>query len=124
MPTLPTTASIQLGIGAQYTNNYTIQNPDGSLFPITGTTWEFAVRNDPSELVSVNPLIKVTTTSSASGLITINTSTSVVSLTVAPVATGVLTQKQYVYSLWMNPGTTTATAWFTGTLFATFIALA
>ena len=124
MATLPTTASIQMGIGTQWTQNYTIQNPDGTLFPITGTTWELVVRNDPSEATSVTPAIKVTTTSSASGVITINTVTSVVSVTIAPSATAALTQKSYVYSLWMNPGTTTATAWVTGTVFASLIAAA
>lgn len=122
MSTLPNVFSIQMGVGSQWSQNYVLQNADGSLPDLTGKIFEFVVRNDPSELSSVTPVIKVTTTPGSQGQITVNLTTATVSVTLAPVATAALTQKTYSYSLWMDQGLTDATAWVTGTVFATLIA--
>lgn len=120
MAALPNVFSIQMGIGSTWTQNYTIQNADGSAFNTTGKTWEFVIRNDPSESTSTTPVVKVTGTSGSQGVVTVLNNVVTVSLTAA--ATAALTQKSYVYSLWMDPGLSDATAWVTGTVFATQIA--
>ena len=120
MPTLPNTFSIQMGIGSQWQQSYALQNSDGSLFNTAGKIFEFVVRNDPSESASITPAIKVTTTAGAQGQITVSGST--VTVTLAPTATAALSQKTYSYALWMDQGLSDATAWVTGTAFASLIA--
>lgn len=125
MAALPNALSINVGIGSQWSQTYTIQNSDGTPFNITGKTWEFVVRNDPSEASSVTPAIKVlSSASSAAGSIVVDTNKMTVQVILSPTATGALVQKGYVYSLWMDPGLSDATAWVTGTAFAQQIAMA
>lgn len=125
MAALPNALSINLGIGSQWSQTYTIQNSDTTLFNITGKTWEFVVRSDPSEPTAVTPVIKVLSSApGAQGSIVVNTTTSTVQVILTPAATAALSQKGYVYSLWMDPGLSDATAWVTGTAFAQQIAMA
>jgi hypothetical protein len=109
-----------MGIGSQWQQSYALQNSDGSLFNTAGKIFSFVVRNDPSEAGTVTPAIRVTTTPGAQGQITVTGSTVAVTLT--PAATAIMSQKTYVYSLWMDQGLTDATAWVTGTIFAAQIA--
>ena len=120
MPTLPNTFSIQMGIGSQWQQSYTLQNSDGTPFNTSGKIFSFVVRNDPTETGTVTPAIRVTTTPGAQGQVTVIGST--VTVTLLPSATAGLTQKTYSYSLWMDQGLSDATAWVTGTVFAVLIA--
>lgn len=121
MPALPNLFSIQMGIGSQWSQSYTFQNADGSLVDLTGHTFSFVVRNDPSEANAITPVIRVDTTGTAQGNITVNTATATITVNLLASGTAALTQKTYYYSLWMDPGTT-STAWATGTIFAAQIA--
>ena len=121
MPALPNVFSIQMGIGSQWSQSYTFQNADGSLVDLTGHTFSFVVRNDPSEPNALTPAIKVDTTGTSQGSITVNVPTATITVNLLASATGTLTQKVYYYSLWMDPGTTSV-AWATGTIFAAQIA--
>lgn len=123
MATLPNTFSIQMGIGSLWSQNYVLQNSDGSLANLTGKIFEFVVRTDPSQASSVTPAIIVTTTSSSAGVITVNTATATVNVLLNPSATAALSQTSYHYTLWMDQGLSDATAWVTGTIFASQIAL-
>jgi hypothetical protein len=94
---------------------FTFQNADGSLYPITGLTWEFVVRRDASDAVTPS-VISVTQTPNSQGLVTANTGASTVTVTLYPAATLALPARTvYAHTLWADPGgTTTATAWVWG----------
>lgn len=83
----------------------------GAIFPISGFTWEYVVRNSAGSTV-----ISVTTSSSAEGVLTVSTSASTVQLTLYPAATQSLAVGQYSHALWANPSTSSAYTWFSGTL--------
>lgn len=100
------------GSVAEY--SVTLELVDGSPYPVDGATWEYVVR--PPLFQSGEPLFSVTTTANSSGLITVETSpATVVSLTLYPAAT-VMLAGAYRHGLWMNPGTTGAFSWLTGSL--------
>lgn len=123
MPNLPNPASIMASVGSQLNMTYVLKNDDNTLMNITGKTFEFAIRTDPSQTSATAPLISVTSTAStSSGTITVTTASSTVLVTVSAPAMALLTQKQYYYTLWMDPGLGDATAMVAGTLFAEFIA--
>ena len=116
------------------TSAWTLRMPAGSLqqfqftftepapastppYPIAGATWEYVARVSPTDL-TVPPLIKITTTPSAAGLLTV-TSTAVLSqvlLQMYPAATATLTPGTYSHALWMDAGMASAFSWFTGLL--------
>ena len=92
----------------------TLTLADGSPYPVAGAAWEYVVR--PPLWSSASALITVTTTASASGLVTVETSpATVVTLTLYPAATAALAGT-YQHALWMDPGTDGAFAWVTGSL--------
>ena len=93
----------------QWTLTLTTLETDGIVvpYPVTGATWEYVA----SASVTGPRLFTVTTTGSASGIITV-TATAVLSqvlLEIYPAAT-VAMSGTYVHALWMNPGTTSALA--------------
>lgn len=92
---------------------FTFQNDDGSAYNITGATWEYVIRIDQYDRSAV-PLVSITTTSSAEGVLVPNTTNSTLALTLFPAATSSLKAGTYFHTLWMNPGTTSALAWVTG----------
>lgn len=86
----------------------------GLPYPVDGATWEYVVR--PPLFTSGDPLLSVTTSASAAGLITVETSPStVITLTLYPAATAALAGT-YRHALWMNQGTAGAFSWLTGSL--------
>jgi phage tail sheath gpL-like len=100
--------------GSLYSASFVLTNADGSLYALSTQTFEYVVRIDPSDS-SATPLIKLTTTSSAAGILTVNTGTSTVTITLNPAATATLpTRNLYAQALWMNPATATAVPWFSG----------
>ncbi len=95
---------------------FTFLAADGATpYDITGAAWEYVVRLNATD--TGTPLISVTATASASGLLTVSTSpASAVSLTLYPAATQSLQAGSYAHCLWMDPGTSAAFAWLTGSL--------
>ncbi len=85
-------------------------------YPISGASWEYVARPSPADK-TVPPLIDITTTSDAAGLITVvaTEDLSQVFLTICPAATAALSGS-YSHALWMNPGTETALAVDEGSL--------
>ena len=97
--------------------NFVVNSPATSApWPITGATWEYVCRNTATDTGS--PVFSITTTANASGVITITDTASVSQalLSVYPAATAALTPGTYWHSLWQNPSTVNAFAWFTGNL--------
>ena len=90
-----------------------------SPWPITGATWEYVVRLTPTS--GGSPLFSLTPTPNSQGVITItNTaSTSAALISIFPAATASLGPATYYHTLWMNPGTPNAYAWFTGNFIVT-----
>ncbi len=121
MSNLPNALSLNVAIGSQFTQTYQFKNADGSLMNIVGKVFEFVIRNDPIEAHSTTPAVSVTSTAStASGTIAIDTSTSSILVTVTSAGMSALSQKQYVYTLWMDQNLGDATAMVSGTLFANY----
>lgn len=119
---LPTIQSISESVGGQFNNVYTLLNDDNTLMNISGKTFEFSIRTDPFQTSAISPLISVNSTSStANGAITVNTLTSQVSVVVTSTAMAKLTQAQYYYTLWMDPGLADATPVVAGPLFAQLV---
>jgi hypothetical protein len=109
-------------LGSTQNASFVFQNADGTPYNIVGMTWEYVVRLDGDDS-SLTPLIKVTTTANAQGVLSVNTGTATVSLTLNPAATANLPSRSlYAHTLWGNPGTTTATAWVTGQFLTSAIA--
>lgn len=100
--------------GSLYTASYVLTNADGSLYNISAATFEYVVRLFPTD-TSITPIVKLTTSSTAQGVLSVNTGTSTVTITLNPAATSALLARNlYAQALWMNPGTTTADPWFSG----------
>lgn len=84
-------------------------------YPITGATWEYVARTSQADL-TVPPLIKITTTLSAAGLLTVTTAAATVLLEIYSAATAGLAPGTYYHAVWMDPGDDDAFAWVTGSL--------
>lgn len=102
----------------QWVFTFTTTAPGGATpYPITGATWEYVARPNPTDL-TVPPMIDITTASTAEGqiIVTSTSSLSQIQLNILPAATVSLTPATYFHTLWMNPGTSSAFAWVTGEL--------
>lgn len=102
----------------QWLFGFTTGAPGGTTsWPISGATWEYVARTSATDL-TVPPLIKITTSSSAAGLLTVTASATVSSVLLAmnPAATVSLAPGTYYQALWQNPGTATAMCIFDGLL--------
>lgn len=102
-------------IGSTNQATFTFQNDDGTLYPITGATWEYVVRIGQFDRSTV-PLISITTTATSEGVLVVNTAASTVSLALNPAATASMKAGIYSHALWMNPNTATAFLWVSGQL--------
>lgn len=108
--------------GSLYSASFVLTNADGSLYNISAATFEYVVRIDPGD-TSTTPLVKLTTTPGTEGVLTVNTGTSTVTITLNPAATMTLpTRSLYAHALWMNPATLTAVPWFSGQFIVTPVA--
>lgn len=111
----PQVWNLTMGYGSlqEYLFTFTYAST-GALFPITGMTWEYVVRDTGTS--GGSPLISVTTSANSQGVLTVTTSASTVQLALYPAATQSLAGGQYAHSLWMNPGLATAYTWLSGAL--------
>lgn len=109
MSSLPNQVNFTTAAGSQWAQTFSLPSVD-----ITGLAWEFVIRPTASD-VAVPPLVKVTTTVSAQGQITVDTVARTVQVVLTPAATTLLDRGARPYALWSNPGTTTATTWCEGT---------
>ena len=108
MSALPNQVNFTTAAGSQWAQTFQITGTD-----LTGLAWEFVIRPNVTD-TAVTPLVKVTTTVSAQGQITVNTATGAVQVVLTPAATALLGKGARPYSLWSNPGQTSATAWCAG----------
>ena len=123
MAFLPNPLSMNVAVGSDLSNVYTLQNDNGTLMNLVGKTFEFSIRTDPAQTSATAALISVNSTSStSSGSITVNTFTSQVTVVLTATAMATLSQNQYYYTLWMDPGLADATAMVSGTMFAMNVA--
>lgn len=111
--------TLQMPAGSleEYTFTFTVPGPLATTpYPISGATWEYVVRDTPTELGA--PVIELTTAPSLAGILTVTATASLsqVLLTLNPAATVSLAPGSYYQALWMNPGTDAAFAWLTGLL--------
>lgn len=105
----PWTLTMPQGSAQQWALTFTIPGvPPGNVpFNITGATWEYVVSDE-----TYARLFSVTTTANSDGQLTV-TDTAVLSQVVIdlyPAATASLTPGTFFHQLWMDPGTTAATA--------------
>jgi hypothetical protein len=104
-----------MGYGSLQEWLFTFTYPStGALYSISGSAFEYVVRDTSTSTGS--PLISVTATPSAAGVLTVTTATSTVLLTLYPAATQSLAVGNYAHALWMNPGTDSAYTWLSGSL--------
>jgi hypothetical protein len=118
LPPQQWTLFLAAGSSADLTFTFTTADPGGiTPYPISGATWEYVVR--PTATSTGTPLISVTTSLTAAGLITVTSTSSVsqVLLALYPAATAALAPGAYAHALWMNPASsTTAFTWASGVL--------
>lgn len=113
MAALPNQWNASAAAGSQWSQSFQLVNDDGTPVNVTGWTWEFVIR--PSVNDTASPaLVQVTTTANSQGYITVNTATATVTVVLNPAATTPLSKGSRPYTLWSNPGTTTAVAWVDG----------
>lgn len=108
MTSLPNQVNFATAAGSAWTQTFSMPTVD-----ITGLTWEFVIRPTVTD-ATVPPLVKVTTTVSGQGQITVDTVARTVQVVLTPAATTLLGKGARPYALWSNPGTTTATTWCEG----------
>lgn len=119
--TQPWSLRMDQGAEQQWLFTFTTGAPGGvTPWPISGSTFEYVARTSATDLM-VPPLIKITTSPSSAGLLTVtsNSATSSVQLTMYPAATVSLTPGTYYQALWASPGTTSAVTIFNGLLLIT-----
>lgn len=101
--------------GSVWTTTYTLtQTPGGAPIDLTGLTFELAIR--PTVADHTTPaLVQVSSSASnAQGSITLTPTSGIVAVSLTPAATTTLGDGIYPYTLWSNPGTSTAVAWVLG----------
>lgn len=122
MPSLPNLNISDLAAGSQWRTAYQLQNEDGTVFDITGATFELVIR--PTASGTAPPLVSVTSTGATEqGYITVTVPTATLLVVLSPTATALLSQSGYPYALWMNPGTPSATDLVSGTSLCALVAL-
>lgn len=102
----------------QWYTGLTTTAPGGATpYSIVGATWEYVARTSQTDL-TVPPLISFTTSGNSQGILIVTASASVsqVLMQMYPAATAALDPGTYYQTLWMDPGTDNAYAWWTGTL--------
>jgi hypothetical protein len=105
---LPNQVNFSAPAGSQWAQTVRITGVD-----ITGLAWEFVIRPNVADAAQP-PLVKVTTTVSSQGYITVDVSAGTVQVVLTPAATALLGRGARPYALWSQPGTTQALAWIDG----------
>lgn len=116
---LPWQLTMPAGSEEQWTFTFTTISTAGQSvpYPIAGATWEYIVRSSATD-TTPGGIFSVTTTPNAAGniVVTSTATLSQIQLTLNPAATVALPPQEYFHTLWMNPNTTNAYTWVTGTL--------
>lgn len=124
MPALPNHLNItSLAAGSQWTCGYQLVNDDNTLFNISGATFEFVIRPTASDITAPALVTVNSTAATTQGYITVTVSTATLLVVLSPTATALLGQSTFPYSLWMNPGTPSATDLVAGTSFCVLVPL-
>lgn len=108
MSSLPNQVNFATAAGSQWAQTFQFAGVD-----LTGLAWEFVIRPNATDAAQP-PLVKVTTTVTAQGQITVDLTAKSVQVVLTPAATSLLGKGARAYALWSNPGTTTATTWCEG----------
>ncbi|MEU0818950.1 hypothetical protein [Streptomyces mirabilis] len=108
MGNLPNQVNFATAAGSQWAQTFQFTGVD-----LTGLAWEFVIRPAVAD-VAQPPLVKVTTTVTAQGQITVDLTAKTVQVVLTPAATTLLGKGARPYALWSNPGTATATTWCDG----------
>ena len=111
--------TLQMNAGSlqQYNFTLTVPGPFATTpWPLSGVTWEYVART--SATAGGSPLIEITTSASAAGLLTVTSTASLsqVLLAMYPAATASLAPGTYYHALWADPATPSALAVFSGLL--------
>jgi len=124
VPALPNHLNItSLAAGSQWTCGYQLVNDDNTLFNISGATFEFVIRPTASDITAPALVTVNSTAATTQGYITVTVSTATLLVVLSPTATALLGQSTFPYSLWMNPGTPSATDLVAGTSFCVLVPL-
>lgn len=113
MSSLPNQWNTTTPAGSQWAQAFQFHNDDGTPVNVSGWTWEFVIRPAVTDIASP-ALVQVTTTVSAQGYITVDTTTATVMVVLNPAATSLLGKGARPYTLWSNSGTTQALPWVEG----------
>jgi hypothetical protein len=126
MPGYPLPYTTQAYCGGQWQVSFQFFQSDGqTLLPIVGNTYELVVRTSTDDVSATPALVINSSTSTASGTITINTGTSTITATLTPSATlSLIAGETYAITGWSNTGTTTASVFVSGNLYAVPVAAA
>lgn len=118
MGNLPTQANFATAAGSSWAQTFQMTGVD-----ISGLDWEFVIRPTVTDSAQP-PLVKVTTTVSAQGQITVDVGASTVQVVLTPAATTLLGRGARPYALWSQPGTSQAVAWVDGSFNTQLVAAA
>lgn len=102
--------------GSQWVYSFQFENDDGTLMDISTKIFELVVRTSTRDIGT--PAVRINSTSvTAQGWITVNTTTSTIQAVMTPTATSTLTSTDtYALTLWMNQGLTDQEAMVNGFL--------
>lgn len=114
---LPEQVNFAVGAGGQWAQTFSMPSVD-----IAGLDWEFVIRPNVTDTTQP-PLVKVTTTVSVQGYITVDTVGRTVQVVLTAAATTLLGKGARPYALWSNPGTSQATPWADGTFNSQLVAV-
>ncbi|GAA3267783.1 hypothetical protein [Streptomyces lavendulae] len=89
--------------GAQWSAAFTLLDDDGTPMDIVGKMFEFVIRPSSAD-VTVPPLVKVTTTATAQGYLTVDMVAATIQVVLTPAATILLGTGCRPFALWMDPG--------------------
>lgn len=116
MAYLPNTVDVTSPQASAWSYTYGLQNSDGTPMNIIGKTFEFAIRRAVTD--TGTPVLMVNQTLTQNGQIIVNTTASTVQVNLTATGTATLVHGGGVYTLWMNPGQSDATALVVGTFYA------
>ncbi|MFF7411652.1 hypothetical protein [Streptomyces lydicus] len=103
MPDLPLQWNTTTAAGAEWAAGFTLLDDDGTPMAINGKAFEFVIRPTVVD-ATPSPLVKVTTTPTVQGYITVDTVTATAQVVLTPTATALLGKGSRPFALWMDPG--------------------
>lgn len=103
MPDLPLQWSTTTAAGSEWAADFTLLDDDGTPMAISGKGFEFVIRSTTVD-AAPSPLVKVTSTPTVQGYITVDTTAATVQVVLTPTATALLGKGSRPFALWMDPG--------------------